>query len=718
MRKIDPDYSQGSTHYLFPADFATIYDLSPLYAAGNTGTGASIAIVGRSNINLSDVAGFRSYAGLSVNAPTVTLDGPNPGLIPGDQDEATLDVEWSGAVAPSAAIRFVAAASTSTTDGVDLSAQYIVNNKTAPVMSTSFGNCEANMGSAEMAFYNSLWQQAASEGITAFVSSGDSGAAGCNGGSSTAGSAAGVNGLCSSPYSTCVGGTEFNEGSGSYWAATNSSSNESALSYIPETVWNESASNGGSGLWSSGGGISQYYTQPTWQKGVSGANSNGMRAVPDVALTSAGHDGYIVCLNGSYYIFSGTSASSPSFAGILSLIVARNAGTAQGSANPTLYSLITASANPFHATPSGSNSVPGVPGFTASGATYNLATGLGSVDANLLAAAWSAGSVTPSPSFTLTPSVASESLLPGKSATFTVAVAGTSGFTGSVALTATTPTGVTLTFNPATVKAGASSTATLIVSASAAQTPGTITITGTSGATVKTASVPLTILASPTLSVTASAESVSLTRGQSTALTVTTATGANFTGAVTLSVSGLPAGVTAAWSKSSFTPGSGASSTTVTLTLTAATTAALNTGTLHITASGDGLTTQTTAAVQVVAAPAFLSINAGVSSVNIPQGKGIALTVTISTKATFSSAVTMGISGLPAGVTARWGANPIAPSPSTGIASVSLILSATTSAPVASNPIVLSATGDGVTATQSVALQVITGAPIHQHPTH
>ncbi|HAM49400.1 MAG TPA: hypothetical protein DCP92_01380, partial [Nitrospiraceae bacterium] len=94
-----------------------------------------------------------------------------------------LDVEWSGAVAKNASILFVASKSTHSTDGVDLSAQYIVDNNLAAVMSTSFGSCEADMGTSENAFYNNLWQQAAAEGITPFVASGDSGAAGCNLGS-------------------------------------------------------------------------------------------------------------------------------------------------------------------------------------------------------------------------------------------------------------------------------------------------------------------------------------------------------------------------------------------------------------------------------------------------------------------------------------------------------------------------------------------------------
>ncbi len=109
---VGPEYSAGSTHNIFPADFATIYDLNPLYSAGTTGSGVAIAVAGRSNINLSDVETFRSIAGLAANTPSVIVDGTNPGLVTGDQSESTLDVEWSGAVAPAAAVNLVAAAST------------------------------------------------------------------------------------------------------------------------------------------------------------------------------------------------------------------------------------------------------------------------------------------------------------------------------------------------------------------------------------------------------------------------------------------------------------------------------------------------------------------------------------------------------------------------------------------------------------------------------
>jgi hypothetical protein len=194
------------------------------------------------------------------------------------------------------------------------------------------------MGASELRFYNSLWQQAAAEGISVFVASGDSGAAGCQPGASNRGAGAAVNGLCSSPFATCVGGTEFNEGANpaKYWSANNSSIQGSALSYIPEIVWNQSASaSHGSQLWSSGGGISRIYSQPAWQQGIAGTSqSNGMRAVPDVALSAAAHDSYIIYENGTWWSISGTSAASPSFAGIMALIANATGNPKQGSANP------------------------------------------------------------------------------------------------------------------------------------------------------------------------------------------------------------------------------------------------------------------------------------------------------------------------------------------------------------------------------------------------
>jgi len=457
-----PEYSAGSTHDIFPADFATIYDLNPLYSAGTTGSGAAIAIAGRSNVSLSDVATFRSIAGLAANAPSVTVDGADPGLVASDQLESTLDTEWSGAVAPAATITLVVAASTATTDGIDLASAYIVNHATAPVVSVSYGTCEREMDATELAFYNNLWEQAASQGMSVFVASGDAGAAGCQSGSSTTGTSAAVNGLCTSPYVTCVGGTEFNEGANAarYWSATNSAAYGSALGTIPEEVWNESALDGGAGMWASGGGASVVYAQPAWQQNVSGtAAAGGMRAVPDVSLSAADHDGYFMVENGAFWIVSGTSVASPSFAGVMALVTAKENGKGQGSANPRLYALTAADPNPFHPTPSGNNNVPGVEGFSADGATYNLATGLGSVDGALLVNGWNTSSPSDPPTLALTPTVESANLDAGSSETiqFTTVTGGS--FAGNVGFSVSgLPIGVTAEWstNPLTPASSAS----------------------------------------------------------------------------------------------------------------------------------------------------------------------------------------------------------------------------------------------------------------------
>jgi len=225
------------THSLAPGDFATIYNLTPLYNAGIDGTGQTIAIVGRTDIVLGDVQFFRSTFLLPAKDPVFIHNGNAPGDQKGTEEmEADLDVEWSGAVAKNATIDFVISKSTRTTDGVTLSAQYIVNNNVAPVMSTSFGLCEQSLGATGNTFWSNLWAQAAAEGITAFVSTGDTGAAGCDANTAAVGTIQAVNGLASTPNNIAVGGTEFNEGAGIFWAAGNNPDLSSALGPIPEIV--------------------------------------------------------------------------------------------------------------------------------------------------------------------------------------------------------------------------------------------------------------------------------------------------------------------------------------------------------------------------------------------------------------------------------------------------------------------------------------------------
>jgi subtilase family serine protease len=399
-----------------PADFATIYNLpSPLNInyGGPTldGTGITIGITQRSNINLSDISQFQSQFALPVHAPTVLTPFGDPG-VGADESEALIDVEWSGAAAPGATIKMVASASTLTTDGVDLSAQYLVDTVVPHVMSTSYGLCELFLGTAENAFLSSLWQQAAAEGITSFVSTGDNGSAGCDAaGSLYANYGLQVNGLASTPYNVAVGGTDFlgNIAPDLFWDTNDSTSPpwESAFGYVPEMPWNSSCADplfglfgfstspvancnnpdllfsgweqvvGGSGGKSNcavsrgsfaPGSCVSGYPKPSWQV-ATGLPAGTTRMIPDVSLfASNGFLGsfYVVCeadaqggpcdaATLTFAGFGGTSVSSPAFAGIMALVV-QSTGSAQGNANYDLYKL--AATQPLAACKSSLSSIP------------------------------------------------------------------------------------------------------------------------------------------------------------------------------------------------------------------------------------------------------------------------------------------------------------------------------------------------------------------------
>ncbi|HET6516156.1 MAG TPA: protease pro-enzyme activation domain-containing protein [Thermodesulfovibrionales bacterium] len=531
QRERSPDYTIGSTHYLSPADFATIYNVNALYSTGIDGSGQSIAIVGRTHPPSSNWAIFRSMMGLSANPPQVIVNGQDPGSVSADENfEADLDVEWSGAVAKNASILFVVSKSTQSTDGVDLSAQYIVNNNLSPVMSTSFGSCESDLGTSGNIFYNNLWQQAAAQGITSFVSSGDSGAAGCNIGSDPVGSGRAVNGLASTQYNVSVGGTEFSEGTGTYWNSTNGSGYSSAISYIPEVAWNESCVPTGC-LWATGGGSSSKYSKPSWQVSP-GVPADGKRDVPDVALSAAGHDAYlVVSQNGGLYAVSGTSASSPSFAGLMALVVQKT-GQRQGNANSRFYQLGNSQygsggAVVFHDTISGNNTVPGVTGYT-SATGYDLATGLGSVDASALVNNWT-------PDFTIAASPSALSIAQGSSGTLTISATTLGNFNNTVSLSAPgLPTGTTATFSPSSIGAPGAGNSTLTLTVGSSSPAGTyaVTITGIGGGLTHSTTVSLSILQAFTVTSsvngtggTISPSSSTVVGGDSVTLTVSPAIG-------------------------------------------------------------------------------------------------------------------------------------------------------------------------------------------------
>jgi pseudomonalisin len=490
-RKPLTDLSSGS-FALSPYDFAAIYDVAALWNLNFDGTGQTVAIAGRTNINPADISTFRSAFGLPGNNTQVVVNGTDPGIVSsGEETEADLDVEWAGGVAKGAAIKFVVSASTNSTDGVDLSSQYIVNNNLASVLSLSFGGCESQNGS-ENSFYNSLWQQAAAQGISAFVAAGDSGSAGCDPDYSTTKSGAddtpaashgfGVNGLASTPYNVAVGGTEFNDSASpsTYWNTSNASNEASAKGYIPEVVWNESSYTAGAtnnSLLAGSGGVSELYATPPWQTGTGvptsdpGANAQHHRYLPDVSLSAAGHDGYLIYQEGQLELVGGTSAAAPSFAGLMA-IIDQYSGGRNGNPNTRLYPLATQYPALFHDVTSGTNAVPcvggslncssttvgtnGVTNGYSAAAGYDLATGLGSVDAYALALKWSnapaplsIASLSPNP---MTASASSQTLTINGAGFQTGATVKTSytGFSGTLTVTSLTATQILATINTGT----------------------------------------------------------------------------------------------------------------------------------------------------------------------------------------------------------------------------------------------------------------------------
>ena len=471
-------YYSGNFYGVGPGDFATIYNTKPLLASGNDGTGQTIAIVGETQINPKDVADFRTIFGLPNNfsATNIILNGMDPGITSQDEEsESDLDVQWSGAVAPGAKVQFVVSASTPASAGIDLSALYIIEHNLADVMSVSYGECEKNLGTAGNAFYNGLWEQAAAQGITVVVSSGDGGSAGCDdfNNQTTATHGLAVSGLSGTPFNISVGGTDFNQYNRqtTYWNTTNDSViGTSAKGYIPEFPWNEncsqlgltgcgpSAPNGSVNIVAGSGGPSTVYAKPKWQMGVTGVPNDNHRDQPDLSLfASPGFEGsgYLYCqadLTGvqscdlsspgyTFHIIGGTSASAPAFAGMMALVnqyaAAHGGSSRQGNANIGLYALakksgasctssVTEAAgcvfhdvsapNVHYPAGAASNSVAckggtlncsttvatstGVlvdPAHTTTeawtaGAGYDLATGLGSLNANNLATMWASAS--------------------------------------------------------------------------------------------------------------------------------------------------------------------------------------------------------------------------------------------------------------------------------------------------------------------------------------
>ncbi len=492
FRQVDagpnPDFTSNLSgkDFVAPADFAIIYDVNALYNETTPidGTGQSIAVMGQTDLYTdgtgpaSDVTKFRSVSNLPANPPVVKLVPglADPGVVTADIQEASLDVEWAGAVAKNATIIYVNGGA----GGVYSQAlPYAIDNTLAPVITVSYGNCEANWSAADMATLATLGQQANSQGQTIVAAAGDSGAADCDGSTSpTTVITSATHGLAvdfpaSSPYVTAMGGSEFSEGAGNYWLTAPNGVDvpTSALFYIPEMAWNDTSAT--NGLLAGGGGVSTTIPKPSWQTGT-GVPSDGFRDVPDLSLNaSPAHDGYLTCVQGSCVngfrnpnnptvpnaltVVGGTSAAVPTFGGIVALINQQypNTPPGQGNINPILYSMAATSPAAFHDITTGNNQVPctgGTPdcpasapfqiGYTA-GVGYDQATGLGSVDAYNLVTAWGSSGAGNLPAPTLTaPAIGLAGV--GLSPTFTwTAVTGAAGYR---ILVASSPT--LLTTNP------------------------------------------------------------------------------------------------------------------------------------------------------------------------------------------------------------------------------------------------------------------------------
>ena len=294
------------------------------------------------------------------------------------------------------------------------------------------------------------------------------------------------------------------------------------------------------------------------------------------------------------------------------------------------------------------------------------------------------------PSFAISTSANSATVVQSGSATQTIAVTDIGGFAGSVTLAPSgLPSGVTASFsaNPA----NGSSVLTLTASASAATGTSTVTITGTSGTLTASTAFSLTVNAKPGFTLSPSASSVPLTQGSGATATLTVAGTGGFSGSVTLAASGLPSGVTASFAPTSTTGSS-------ILTLTASASAAAGTSTVTITGTSGSLTASTTFSL-TVSPPQSFTLSASASSLSLAQGSSATGTLTVTGAGGFTGSVTLAASGLPSGVTAAF-----APTSTTG--SSVLTLTASASAATGASTVTISGTSGGLTASTTLMVTV------------
>jgi len=389
--------------FLSPNDMGTMYNIGPLLNQGITGKGVYVAVVEDHDMVPQDWLDFVRQFGLTSYGPTFgQIHPPAPSSsftncvdpdassgVTQDDGETLLDAEWVTAMAPGAHV-WVATCDDSGTNnafgGVFTAADNLINSKTPPpIISASYGFDELEVDAASKTAIDAMWQQAASEGISVFVSAGDSGVNAGYNGSPYIMTPISPNAVATSPYVTAVGGTDtadtLDGTTSTYFNATSNRWGGSAKGYVPEIPWNESCGNdvaasdldgGATGLKfcqdmyaiqgrfgqftaeGSSGGPSAVDAKPAWQSSVFGAASDSSRDVPDVALFGGSFGGATwaaVCQSGQYscangYIggSAGTSLSSPMFAALQALVdqatgISAHPVQSQGNAAQTLYAL-------------------------------------------------------------------------------------------------------------------------------------------------------------------------------------------------------------------------------------------------------------------------------------------------------------------------------------------------------------------------------------------
>jgi subtilase family serine protease len=652
-------------------------DMRAAYYEGTalTGTGQNLALFEFLGTDLADLNTYYSNVGQTKPyTPTLISTGgysttctESGGC---DDTEQTLDMTQAMGMAPGSTMlyMYVCGNASSISDTACISA--MVSTTDAPLSKQI--SCSWGWTPADPSTLDPYFEQMASQGQNFFAASGDS----------SAWSASNEAWPADDANIVSVGGTDLTTSS-------------AAGPWKSETAWADSG----------GGNSPDSIPIPSWQTPVDGCSgcSKTLRNGPDVSANA--NFTFYVCADQTTCTaneFGGTSFAAPMWAGYLALANQQAAanGTTIGFINPIIYPAAEGSgySTDFHDITSGSC------GKFSAATGFDLCTGWGSPNTTGLITLLAGSS---SPSFTLSASPSSLTIAQGSSGSSTITVTDLGGFSGSVTLAASgLPSGVTASFgtNPTT------NTSVLTLTASSTATTGssTVTITGTSGSLSATTSIALTVTAaaSPNFTIAASPTSLTVTQGASGTDTITIASQNSFSSAVSLSVSGLPSGVTASLSTNPVTPPANGSATS-TLTLTASSSATVGTATVTITGTSGSLTHSTTISLTVNSSggtPNF-TISSSPSSFTIDESGSVSTTATVTSVNGFHSAVTLSVNEFPSGVSATASANPVTP-PANGSVNVTITWSASRRAPTGTTTIELIGTSGSLTNETPVTITV------------